>query len=489
MRISDDVAQNQINWQTFVFRFITMSNFCFLIIFSILLTACSSGSVGKIETITIENTGDKNALMKMVKIRCAKSVDAYVEYWLENKPERKFITPISRNKQQHDICLTNLDFEKIFQCRITIINDNDSLKSEPCTFRTPNLPETFLDAHVIREAQENDVPQEFLSGCLLLYKRDTPGYIILLDHNGNIRWYKNIKTRGVKVAHYTQQKTILSLLSASDHPNSYGDEILELSLTGDTICHLNKGEKDFQQTIHHEILLNHKNQIVTLSVLDKVMDLSSARGGQADTVRGDGITVLNRKGEKVWGWSIFDELNPLVEKNIINERKDWMHANSLCVDGQGNYIVSFYNNGQIWKIDSQTGKVIWKFGRNGNYFVPRAARISNVHAAHIDTDNCLRFFDNGVAQRQSQAWAFSIDEKSKQVEVKGNTKLPKGIYTDRMGSAYKIGKNTLLICVSKQHYIYLTRFNGDILWKMFCVNTPYRAEFIPMSDLSPFITN
>lgn len=464
-----------------------MSNFCLLFAFSVLLMACSVSSVGKIETVSITNTDDNNALMKMIRIRCTKRVNAYAEYWLNTKPEKIFTTAISKNKELHEICLTNLDFEKIFQCRIIITNHKDSLKSEVHTFRTSGLPEIFSDIHVIPGFQENDIPQEFTSGCLLLYKRDAPGYLILLDHHGNIRWYRNINTRGVKVAHFTQHKTILSILSDLNNPNSYGDEILELSLTGDTICHLKKGEKDFRQTIHHEILLNSKNQIVTLSALDSVMNLSSAGGSPADTVRGDGITVLNRQGEKIWGWSIFNELNPLTEKNILKDKKDWMHANSLWIDDQGNFLISYFHNGQIWKIDSRTGKVMWKFGRNGNYFIPLAARFSHVHAVHLDQDNCLRFFDNGTDQHQSQVWAFGLNEKTKQVEVKGNTKLPQGVYTDRMGSAYKIAENTLLICVSKQHYIYLTRFNGDIVWKMFCVNTPYRAEFIPMSDLSPFI--
>jgi len=45
-------------------------------------------------------------------------------------------------------------------------------------------------------------------------------------------------------------------------------------------------------------------------------------------------------------------------------------AGSLNFDKDSNYIISFYNNGQIWKVDAHTGKVIWKFGKGGTIAMP-----------------------------------------------------------------------------------------------------------------------
>ncbi|WP_448635074.1 hypothetical protein [Pedobacter panaciterrae] len=55
---------------------------------------------------------------------------------------------------------------------------------------------------------------------------------------------------------------------------------------------------DFKQTIHHEILLNAKNQYVTLSADEKLIDLRAVGGKEADTVKGDGILVLDKSGKK-----------------------------------------------------------------------------------------------------------------------------------------------------------------------------------------------
>jgi arylsulfate sulfotransferase len=39
------------------------------------------------------------------------------------------------------------------------------------------------------------------------------------------------------------------------------------------------------------------------------MDLTSVGGTAKDTVKSDGILVLDRKGKKVWSWSVFDVLD------------------------------------------------------------------------------------------------------------------------------------------------------------------------------------
>jgi hypothetical protein len=50
--------------------------------------------------------------------------------------------------------------------------------------------------------------------------------------------------------------------------------------------------------IHHEIMLNSKNQIITLCKGRRVFNLLSKGGSAKDTVVGDGILVLNNKAAK-----------------------------------------------------------------------------------------------------------------------------------------------------------------------------------------------
>ena len=155
-------------------------------------------------------------------------------------------------------------------------------------------------------------------------------------------------------------------------------------LCGDTLLYLQKGQNDFKQTIHHEIFLNSKNQIVTLCNEERIYGLRSKGGLERDTVHGDGILVMDRQGRKVWKWTVFDAMDPLADENILKKKKDWMHANSVSFDKDGNYLISFYNNGQIWKIDAVSGKVMWKFGKQGDFKIPAWGGIDQAHSVHVN---------------------------------------------------------------------------------------------------------
>ena len=176
------------------------------------------------------------------------------------------------------------------------------------------------------------------------------------------------------------------------------------------------------------------------------------------------------------------------EKNILKEAKDWMHANSLFIDADGNYIISFYNNGQIWKVNATNKKVMWKFGKGGDFRLAGNAMFDQGHAVHINKQHNLMLFDNGTSKKRSQILAFSLNEVSKQVSLKLRTQLQEGNFTDRMGSAYLINDSTILTCISKQNQVLLTNLNGDVLWHMMCANTPYRVEFVPFDKSKPYIS-
>jgi hypothetical protein len=182
-------------------------------------------------------------------------------------------------------------------------------------------------------------------------------------------------------------------------------------------------------------------------------------------------------------------LDPLKDKNILKNKKDWTHANSLNYDKDGNFLISFYNNGQIWKVDSKTGKVIWKLGKDGNMKMSPDSNFSQAHAAHINPEGSLMFFNNGVDVKQSSVFALKVDETGKTVKLDFQIKLPKDVYNDRMGSAYMIDKDAILCCCSKRHITILTNRKGVLLWALESEIPPYRVEFIPEEKLKPFLLN
>ncbi|MDR6568916.1 aryl-sulfate sulfotransferase [Chitinophaga ginsengisegetis] len=346
------------------------------------------------------------------------------------------------------------------------------------------LPFWVQDAFNLDSMPQAQLPARFKEGYVLLSQRDEPGALYLLNSQGKVVWYHQVKGTGFKTAHFTENKTLLCILGSKEYATSYGNQVMELSMTGDTLLHLQKGQADFTANVHHEVLLAPDNHIVMLATVERTFDLTTAGGTAHDTVRSDGILVLDRKGHKVWEWSVFDALEPATDKEILHTRMDWMHANSLSYDKDGNYLISFYNNGQIWKLDAHTGKVIWKFGKNGDFRFPDSAAFDMGHAVHINAENDLMLFDNGVSRQQSQTLAFHLDEGNRTAAVSIRSPLPAYLFNDRMGSAYLVDHNSILQCSSKRNTVLLTNRQGHPLWRLRCSFIPYRAEFIPKEKLS-----
>ncbi|HVI45879.1 MAG TPA: aryl-sulfate sulfotransferase [Chitinophaga sp.] len=452
----------------------------------LIIQACSRNG-GSITEIILAPQG-QNALKVKVGVHCTDTLDAVVEYWLKGREQSRFTTPVSAHQRNHSIVLTNLQPASNYEYRILTGHGKNLAHSKVYDFKTQDLPIWMKDNFRVMCPDSNQVPASFRAGYVMVSRRDDPGVLMLINAKGDIVWYHQVNGSGFKVANFTDHNTFLTLLGGPAYETSYGDEIMEISLTGDTLLDLKKGQQDFKQTIHHEILLNPANQLVTLCVEERIYDLSSKGGRKQDTVKGDGILVLDRRGKQVWKWTVFDVLNPLDDKNILKDKQDWMHANCIAFDKDGNYLVSFYNNGQIWKIDTHTGKRLWTLGKGGDFKMPVSAQFDQAHGIHINQPGHLMFFDNGVSKKISRTLSFKLDENQKQVQVMIDSKLPPENYNERMGSSYLVNDSVLLQCATKRNTVILTNTDGRFLWLLRTAMTSYRATFIPAEKVAPFIT-
>ncbi|MDQ3683901.1 MAG: aryl-sulfate sulfotransferase, partial [Bacteroidota bacterium] len=449
--------------------------------------SCSGYDKTKIARVRVSFPGS-NVLNAQIEAHTTDAQNALLKYRVAGEKEKPFITPTSERNRDHRFLLTNLKPGQQYIFNIVTSGENSTNVSRDYFFKTIDYPGGIQETFQVTCADTTALPDVFKKGYVMVHQREVPGIIVLLNSKGNIVWHHQSKNAGFRVVHFTTNQTLLCLLGTKEYETSYGSAILELSLAGDTLLYLKKGQNDFQQTIHHEIISNSKNEIVTLCVEDKIIDLRSRGGLENDTVRGDGILVLDRQGRKKWKWTVFDELDPLKDERILQTKRDWMHANSVSFDKDGNYLVSFYNNGQIWKIDAVTGKVLWKFGKGGDFEMPPGVSFEQAHAVHINDRGWLQFFDNGTKNKISGSLAFTLDEKTKKAQLIISTLLPPQLFSNRMGSSYLISDNTLLQCASQQKTVALTNLNGDFLWQLRSSGIiSYRALFISKEHLEPFL--
>lgn len=195
--------------------------------------------------------------------------------------------------------------------------------------------------------------------------------------------------------------------------------------------------------------------------------------------------VIDNTGYLLWKWSVFDVLDPLADAKIMDYKQDWGHANSISYADDNNYLVSFRDFNQIWKVDSKSGAIIWRLGENGDFEMKPMDLTIKQHTAHLNYNGELMVFDNGNSERgNSRIMSYKMDEESMIAESNINFMLDKSMTTFRMGSGYMIDEDHVLVCSPKKRLgLAIYDVEGKMLWKVNGSYDSYRAIYIDPSEI------
>ena len=233
------------------------------------LASCSKNQI--ISNINIGTHGN-NELKIQIDVTTNDQAQVYAEYWSDKEGnQNKMTSPISNSGLKHSLVLCNIIPETGYSFQLVTVQGGNKQTSKVYNFKSRKLPEWLQKQFKANCPKPELLPENFKKGFLLLAKRETPGTAYIVDYKGNLRWYHTLEGTGFKVVHFTKDQTILSILGTNDEPTSYGSEILEINLQGDTLTHIKKGEGDLKQVLHHEIIKKSANEIVALTVEQKII--------------------------------------------------------------------------------------------------------------------------------------------------------------------------------------------------------------------------
>lgn len=455
--------------------------------------------------LAITLTSPRNtAMYNKVEVSLAKPAPVYVEY-TDKSTGKSYRTRTTPTDTLHYIDLLLLKANTEYAYRV-VIDNLFKQQSKELTFKTREQS-PWLVNHWLTEKRAHD-PNALGDGMILLCSGRLPGNMMLIDNKGEVRWYCQIDDIGIRAASLTPRGTILALLhpyvkdqvdDAPKTPTEIANEehkkpmrrgsigfaggtgLAEISLTGELMWRLdlNKIKEEDYQIIHHDIWMDSENHIHTLYRPKKVAEIEVNGKMETDTLGGDGILVLDTVGNVLKTWSAWDVWDIEHDPYIAEYRYDRFHMNGLCFDKDSNYLVSNPIEDQIWKIDRQTGKLLWKFGRNGDFKMDTTDYFSFQHTPYIMENGDLMLFDNGLHNLRSGAKAFRLNEETRTAETTIKTLLPSHLYTSRMGSAFELPNGNLLQCSSKTGSVVIMNKEGEVLWESIMKYVPYRAVYIP----------
>jgi hypothetical protein len=249
---------------------------------------------------------------------------------------------------------------------------------------------------------------------------------------------------------------------------------------------------------HDLQFLPNGDHLVSAQIRKSHVD-TSAYGGSSDaTVKSADLQQVTPGGKLVWRWNTFDHIS-LDETGrwwprAIDLGYDLVHWNAIEPAGNGTVLASFRHLDAVYKIDQNTGAILWKLGGTSTpesltvVGDTRSYTFGGQHDVRLLPDGTVTVFDNrtnlGSAPR---AVRFRIDEQTGTATLLQSITDPAVPTSGCCGSARRLANGDWLIdwAEAKNHPIGGYKPNGQRTFLLtFDTHSSYRAEPVPASAVT-----
>ncbi|MCS6917977.1 MAG: aryl-sulfate sulfotransferase [Chitinophagales bacterium] len=213
----------------------------------------------------------------------------------------------------------------------------------------------------------------------------------------------------------------------------------------------------------------------------------------AATVIGCVFQKIDKAGNVLLQWRSWDHIDILDASNVFfqNPIVDYVHANAIYEDWDGNIWLCSRHLSEVTKIDASTGAIIWRLGGKKNQFtfINDNNKISYQHDAHRLPNGNMLLFDNGVYHNPplTAAKEYVLDEVNKTATLVWSYTRQIGtskVFSKAMGGVQRLSNGNTLICwgltIAQPGAPKLTEVdaNNQVVWEMTINNADavYRAQ-------------
>ncbi|MDE7448590.1 MAG: aryl-sulfate sulfotransferase [Paramuribaculum sp.] len=406
---------------------------------SLWLTSCNDDDTTVNVTVqnVLINSDATNALRYPVSVATSGDCDVTIKYWPVKEPENVRTTRTihtsaptanSINSAQLTINFVTPSTPYCFQ-----VETNGVTHEQVYTFTTSELP-AGVPTYTIN-VDNGGAPEK---GYILQWQASNPGFVTFCDMQGRVVWYEKFD-QAIRMAHYDTEHDCLCVLTGfRDGVNSKNfqrlcDKIITVDLYGNREIQWVASDDNVPYP-HHDIKFTPEGNLIMVCNTIKNFDLSSyvtnnngLALGEDEEVWGDGFTIISRGGEVIRKWNNFEEMDPFNSDDIILEGgavKDFLHANSVNWDSNGDYYMTFNRRSELWKIDGATGKVLYRVGPKGNVKLDESGFASGLHAVEPLAPNKLLCLDNGEERGYSRALIYEVDPAAMSAKVTMSVDFP-----------------------------------------------------------------
>ena len=250
---------------------------------------------------------------------------------------------------------------------------------------------------------------------------------------------------------------------------------------------------------HHEFLISPQDTAL-ITIYNRVpQDLSSVGGPKESVVVQGTVQEIDiETGELLLEWKSLDHVG-LDEsyakpgEDIDSPGIDYFHLNSIDVDHDDNLLICARKTSAVYKIDRNTGGVIWRLGgKKSDFEMGPNTRFAFPHDARRLPDGTISVFDNGdtvfengfpKAVEESRAIVLDLDEKRMKASIAREYAHPDEQRADAAGNAQVLPNGDMFVGWGRAPAISEFAYDGDLLFdlRLNPENKTYRAFRFPWS--------
>ena len=463
--------------------------FCVCILAAFMaLQGCSQKEANFASSVSsVSVLAQENALRADVELVFRKSGTFRIEYWPTEKG-RSLAKSTRMMSAAAGSTSCHLNFlEERTQYTLQVILDNGA-ESKCLDFSTTSLP-VDIPRYEVEYVDPDWVLPE---GYLLQWDAASPGYLTICDLEGKIIWYQAFE-EGIRTAYFDSKSGQFAVLcgfaDGEDSEDFYrlASDVYVCDINGDILFH-RKPSESFVPYPHHEFSILENGDYLILSNVVKPFPVGDS--ANMTDIWGDGFYVCDKNGDIRLSWDCFSELNPS-EVDYVDAAKfanDYVHANSVVMDENGDFYITFNRINELWKISGQSLEVLYRVGIHGNTTLDEESSgygwpNGGLHAATVISADRILCYDNGKNLGYSRAILFNINPEDLSVSYEFVVNLPKEYSSINRSNVQLVSEDLLLFGSTGSAKAVFENMEGKVLYLLSRSGISYRTYWIPKEDL------
>ena len=277
---------------------------------------------------------------------------------------------------------------------------------------------------------------------------------MIADEQGRIVWFKPVDDEGNYAMDCKAQtykgEPVLTFWEGRV-TNGYG--LGEYRILDSSYKEVKRVRSDGYRGDHHDFTLTARDTALITIYNHVPADLSEI-GRQPEDIITEGVIqeIDVETGEVVFEWHSLDHVgteesyaDPMWQPSLPY---DYFHINSIDVEDDDNLLVSARKTYAIYKIDRDTGEILWRLGgKNSDFEMGPGSQVAEQHDARRHPDGTITIFDNGreIPNARSRGVTLALNMENMSVELAREYYYPGGLLAENQANMQVLPNGNVFI--------------------------------------------